>query len=327
MFSPAPAGPSAAIPVSLATNAVKGVGAVRSVYTTDNNCGASNAACLNLVWEQGPYGGADPSDRAALFDVKRWNDGGLANKVFINGVKAQGAMEALHRAGVTTPFSSVAKRDATVAPFVFIDDGGNYSTAVYGTLPLDKQNYTGAASSTSVSAGYSPFPLVAKFPNGISLVGQPTVGGNLTSTPVTLNTGSCGKSTQVTYMGDYDPSSFDGQLPSNMTIPGVSLFSYPQAEGAITTLQSSGAQVIADLAANNIVGAINEANPSYMASQFPTPQMIPLPRTTALQTQAKTGLAVVPSSSSAATSPWTPQSTTAPFAYAVPFRRPCGFAL
>lgn len=325
MFSPAPAGSGVATPVSLATNAIKGVSAIQSVYTTKDNCGASNAACVNLVWEQGPYGGADPSDRMGLFDVKRFSDGQGANKVFVNGVKAQGAMEALRRAGVTAPFSSVAKRDATVAPLVFIEDNGNYPYAVFGSLPLDKQNYTGAASSTAASAGFSAYPTLAQFPNGISLVGQTPASGASVSSPVMLPTGSCGKSTPAGFAKNlpYDPSSFAGQLDQD-SIPGVSLFSYPQAEGAITTLQNSGAQVIADLADNNIVGAINEANPAYMGAQYPLPQMIPLPRSAGRQTQAATGLASVPTGPGVG-SPWTAQTTAAPYAYAVPFKRPCGF--
>ena len=163
--------PLAATPATIA-----GIARLQATYGQSGECQAPNAACVQLLHLTSANG--DPGDKRAFFDVKRMSDGGLANKQFINGLKAQAAAEALYRAGVTTPFLGVAKDWSTgVNPHVAIGAGSDFSSAAYDLLSLDKQTPWSGAVSTAPTAD----PLNAgngagqysTFSNGVSIVATP----------------------------------------------------------------------------------------------------------------------------------------------------------
>ncbi len=271
--------------MSATTAALSGLQGLQQVYTMQQNYGAANAACLNMMYLQGPYGGADPSDRFAVWDVKKTNDGLLADKVFVNGIKAQGASEALKAAGVAAPHLSIPKKHVVVDAVANVSaDGKNFNSSVYGVLPYNKQVFSGGAGVPSVTTGLSTAPVVATFSNGVSIIGAPAkgqavkpvtglaalgVGSSVSGTPPQVVAAGVALGTGIPSPGDtaadasfdmeYDTGSLAGQLQEgNDVIEGSAglLWSVPSGPGTITTLQPSGARAIQALGAGDITTAM-----------------------------------------------------------------------
>jgi hypothetical protein len=70
---------------SLAAQGKAGLAVVKSAYTVNGEVPAPNGACMNMLYQMGPFNGADPIDKFGVFDVKRTNDGLYADKVLVNG--------------------------------------------------------------------------------------------------------------------------------------------------------------------------------------------------------------------------------------------------
>lgn len=284
---------------SLAAQAQSGLKSVKSAFTLDGNAGAPNAQCLNLMWERGPYGGADPIDRFGVWDVRRTNDGLFADKAFVNGIKTQAAIEALVKAGVVNPYAALAKRDLDTNPMVSMGSDGNYVTSAYDNLPVNKQVYWGGAISTAPDAGGvltdpTDGAVLQTWPNGISLVGMSDGYTTATSPAGGTTLAVKGHAAKSGSENPFDPASFGGQLDED-TIPGATLFSLPEGPGAITTLQPSGAQTIADIQAGNIIGAVVQSGGAQAVQGiFPSaPPIVDMSRVTGASGSAPASAPIV----------------------------------
>jgi hypothetical protein len=97
--------------------------------------------------------GFDPADKVLIGDVTRWYSGGLADKVFINTIKAQGAMEALAAIGVS-PYSAVTKVVGPAQAVVSrVAPDGQQGVQSYLEMPYNKAvPATGALSTAPLAA-------------------------------------------------------------------------------------------------------------------------------------------------------------------------------
>jgi hypothetical protein len=234
-----------------------GLQTVTSTFTPQG-CGTPNNACMTWFWEQGPYGGADPSTRFWVGDVRRgWGQG--YNKERANQLKMQGAVEALRSAGITDTRVALGKRRLDTYPAVAVSYGATNPASFYNKVGLNM--FTGHGHAVSVvDSSELPTTLttVARYPNGTSLVTAPDITGKSKdisggSVPVTLSCQANDLATGLT------PFSFGGQLNQEQETIPLSFWNIPMSSGAITTLQPNGADMVAAMQAGNFPKTIAES--------------------------------------------------------------------
>lgn len=230
---------------SLAAQSRAGLSVVKGAYTVNGDVPAPNGACMNMLYQMGPFNGADPIDKFGVFDVKRTNDGLYADKVLVNGYKMQAAFEALNDAGVVTPYVALAKNRLDTDAAVYNETSpGFFPWMSFGNLPHNKQVYWGGAGVSSATTGV-PVPVLAETGTG-SLTGTGYAFDNgVTLTPAPRFTGT-------TVGGDL-------LLDSNDVVPNLSFFSLPLGPGDVTTLNPSGAAYEAALSAGDVQEAVVQA--------------------------------------------------------------------
>jgi hypothetical protein len=219
-----------------AASFTSGLGTLSKTYTTSQFCGAqTGTSCYNWLFVQGPYGGADPSDKLAIGDVPRLNDGHNASKQWLNVVKSQVATETLLRAGVAQPYVALAKGDVAGQTGVMYVNGDSAPAMLYTNLMTDKQvAASGAISHAPITGFEPPFASVIDFSNGTALKSTVLPGTPGAPVPVAASVGHCGTSGAVPALpfGGIGPALMGGHLPDQINYWGV-----PSGPGVITTLQ------------------------------------------------------------------------------------------
>lgn len=342
------------VPNAQVSLAQKGLQDVRGAFTLDGNPAAPNAGCVNFMWLRSPM--PDPIDRWSVGDVRRFNDGLLADKVFVNVLKVQAAVEALRRAGVADPYAALAKNqfDADAMVPIGTDGGDDYTWSQYAQLPVNKQVPWGAALSVAPASAANPpqaGQVVTTFPNGVQLIGggsSATAAASSVSggTNVSLARAEPGKTADPSNPA-YDPASFAGQLDeSGDVIRGLSLFDVPRNPFDIANLGPSGAEFISAINEGDVMNEIVAGGGAQAVSsldliapipgldgngggggngQTPNPQQPPIPQTNLRTAQASAGLSVVgtqPRVDAALAS----TTTAAPFVFTGPDSYACGSA-
>ena len=230
---------------SLAAQSKAGLSVVKGAYTVNGDIPAPNGACMNMLYQMGPFNGADPIDKFGVFDVKRTNDGLYADKVLVNGYKMQAAFEALNDAGVVTPYVALAKNRLDTDAAVYNETSpGFFPWMSFGNLPHNKQVYWGGAGVSSATTGI-PIPVLAETGGGSLGRAGYAFDNGVTLTPAPRFTGT-------TVGGDL-------LLDSNDVVPNLSFFSLPLGPGDVTTLNPSGAAYEAALSAGDVQEAVVQA--------------------------------------------------------------------
>ncbi len=100
--------------------------------------GIPGFTCGTFVKIPGLSTGLDPGDKYAIADVTRWYSGGLSDKVFINAVKAQGAMEVL--GGLAVPSHAAVTKLVGQANAVVsrVDPSGQQGVQTFASMPYNK---------------------------------------------------------------------------------------------------------------------------------------------------------------------------------------------
>ena len=100
--------------------------------------GIPGFTCGTFVKIPGLSTGLDPGDKYTIADVTRWYSGGLADKVFINALKAQGAMEALGALAVPS-HAAVTKLVGQASAVVSrVDPSGQQGVQTFASMPYNK---------------------------------------------------------------------------------------------------------------------------------------------------------------------------------------------
>lgn len=270
---------------SLAAQGKAGLAVVKSAYTVNGEVPAPNGACMNMLYQMGPFNGADPIDKFGVFDVKRTNDGLYADKVLVNGYKMQAAFEALNDAGVVTPYVALAKNRLDTDAAVYNETSpGFFPWMSFGNLPHNKQVYWGGAGVSSATTGYpGPAPVLA------------ATGGSVGSVvPVPPSTGyTFDNGVRLTPAPQFTGTTVGGDLllDSNDVLPNLSLFSVPLGPGNITTLNPSGAAYEAALSAGDVQEAVVQAGygnlvRGLMPDPLPNTPTVPISGFNRAETQA-----------------------------------------
>ena len=235
--------------------------------TTNIDAIVPSDACFVPLYQRGPLNGADPIDKVVVGDVKRFWDGNLGNKEFINIIKMQGAYEALRRSGITLPQVVSAKNaNSTPTSSVLVGVDGKFSAMTYNKLPLNAGvPYTGVASTGSnLQTNMTPGNVMATFNNGVSVINP---GGRGLQTYVTApqysgrslaSVSDFNAQTQNTTGtgGDIDISLGQQLDYSPDIIPGVTLFSAPRYGGDIANAGTSGGDYLSAMQRGDIDSAL-----------------------------------------------------------------------
>ena len=242
---------------------------MNNAFTVGSGIPAQNNACYQFMYLRGPYDNADPISKVIIGDVRRMNDGLLADKVMVNLYKTQAAFEALRGAGVVDPYVALAKDIADTDATVFNEvDGNFFPWSMYNRLGANKQVPWGSSNVSSTSVYPASTSTLAQTGVDTSMgmgmgVGAGTIGNR--QVVQTFNNGTALARGGIDSTNTLGP---DLMLDSNDVVPGLSLFSVPDGFGSITTLQPSGAAYIQSLGAGDVITAVKNAGYAQAVSGF-----------------------------------------------------------
>jgi hypothetical protein len=94
--------------------------------------------CGTFVKIPGLSTGLDPGDKYAIGDITRWYSGGMSDKVFINILKTQGAMEALGALAVPSHAAVTKLVGQANAVVSRVDPSGQQGVQSFVSMPYNK---------------------------------------------------------------------------------------------------------------------------------------------------------------------------------------------